>query len=217
MDDKALRRTLIAVLDREPSINAAQIGVAVENGIVTLTGRVKSSVEKVTAERAVRRVNGVRAVVPSLAICGAGKKASDDEIARRARVGIAWRTLIPEGTVTVQVENGWVTLTGTVEDAYERKEAEAAVRKLDDVAEVTNLIETRTATQEPGTDRQIEELFKQQAEADAIRLTIGNDSGTLRGTMPVAHPASFLEAVFRIGERGVLQPGRCIRSAAATG
>src|SRR3712207_302052 len=88
MDDKALRRTLIDVLDGEPSINAAQIGVAVENGIVTLKGRVKSPAEKVTAERAVRRVKGVRAVVPSLAICGTGKKASDDEIARRARVGI---------------------------------------------------------------------------------------------------------------------------------
>jgi osmotically-inducible protein OsmY len=193
MDDKALRRTLIDVLDGEPSINAAQIGVAVENGIVTLTGWVKSPAEKVTAEQAIRRVKGVRAVVPNLAICGAGKKALDDEIARRARVVIAWHALVPDGAVRVQVENGWVMLTGTVEEGYERKEAEAAVRKLDDVAGVTNLIETGTATQEPGTDRQIEEMFKQQAEADAIRLTIGNDNGTLRGTMPVAHPASFLE------------------------
>src|SRR5215212_10411648 len=103
MDDKALRRTLIDVLDDEPSINAAQIGVAVENGIVTLTGRVRSPAEKVTVERAVRRVKGVRAVVPSLAICGTGKKASDEEIARRARVVMAWHALIPEGTVTVQV------------------------------------------------------------------------------------------------------------------
>src|SRR5215207_5160834 len=160
MDDKALRRTLIDVLDGEPSINAAQIGVVVENGIVTLTGRVKSPAEKVTAEQAIRRVKGVRAVVPSLAICGTGKKASDDEIARRARVVIAWHALIPDGAVRVQVENGWVTLTGTVEDGYERKEAEAAVRKLDDVVGVTNLIEIGTATQKPDTDQQIEETFE---------------------------------------------------------
>src|SRR5690348_1492626 len=113
MHDKVLRRTLIDELDREPSINAAWIGFAVENGVVSLTGRVRSPAEKVAAEQAVRRVKGVRAVVPTLAICGAGRKAPDDEIARRARVVIAWHALIPEGTVTVQVENGWVTLTGT--------------------------------------------------------------------------------------------------------
>ena len=193
MDDKALRRTLIDVLDGEPSINAAQIGVAVENGIVTLTGWVKSPAEKVTAEQAIRRVKGVRALMPNLAICGAGKKALDDEIARRARVAIAWHALIPEGTVTVQVEKGWVMLTGTVEEGYERKEAEAAVRKLDDVVGVTNLSEIGTATQEPDTDRQIEKTFEQQPEADAIRLMISDDRDTLRGRMPVAHPASFLE------------------------
>src|SRR5690349_512699 len=128
MDDKVLRRALIDALDAEPNIASSRIGVAVENGVVSLTGRVSSPAEKVAAEQAVRRVKGVRAVVPTLAICGAGRKAPDDEIARRARVVIAWHAHTPEGAIRVQVHNGWVTLTGTVEDTYERTEAEAAVR-----------------------------------------------------------------------------------------
>src|SRR5215211_2655369 len=120
MNDKVLRRTIIDVLDREPSINAASIGVAVENGIATLTGRVGSQAEKMAAETAVRHVRGVRAVVPVIAICQVGRQASDDEIARRARVVIAWHAHTPEGTVRAQVHNGWATLAGTVEDAYER-------------------------------------------------------------------------------------------------
>src|SRR3954451_1143444 len=103
MDDKLLRRTLIDVLDREPSINAARIGVAVENGVATLTGRVASAAEKAAIEQAVRRVKGVCAIVP---------------VARRARVVIAWHAHTPEGAVLVQAHKGWVTLTGMVEDAY---------------------------------------------------------------------------------------------------
>lgn len=162
MDDKVLRRTLIELLDREPSIDAARIGVAVENGVVSLTGRVRCPTEKVTAEQAVQRVQGVRAVVAALAICGTGRKASDDEIARRAYVVIAWHAHTPEGTVRVQVHNGWVTLTGTVEDAYERTAAEAAVRTLDSVAGVTNLIAIGTAAHEPNADPRFEEAPKEQ-------------------------------------------------------
>src|SRR5689334_7869950 len=137
MDDKVLRRTIIDVLDHEPRIYAARVGVAVENGIATLTGRVGCLAEKVAAEQAVRRVRGVRGVVLALGIWEASRQSSrtalDDEIARRACVVIAWRLHLQESSITVQVHNGWVTLTGTVEDAYERQEAEAAVRRLDDV------------------------------------------------------------------------------------
>src|SRR5215216_6400595 len=115
MDDKVLRRAIIDALDREPSIPSARIGVAVENGVATLTGRVGSHAEKAAAEHAVRRTRGVRAVVPAIIVCQTGRKAVDDEIARRARIAIAWHALIPDGAVTVQVENGWVMLAGTVE------------------------------------------------------------------------------------------------------
>ena len=71
----------------------------------------------------------------------AGKSTGDNEIARRARVAVAWHTHSPDAAIDVQVTNGRVTLTGTVEDVYERLDIEAAVKKLDDVAQVSNLIE----------------------------------------------------------------------------
>src|SRR3954453_1732370 len=113
MDDKALRRAVIEVLDREPGVPATWIGVAVENGIVTLTGHVTSSAEKLTAEQAVRRVDGVVAVEPDIEV-RAGRTGHDEEIARRARVVMAWHVGVQDGAITVQVEKGWVTLTGTV-------------------------------------------------------------------------------------------------------
>jgi len=109
MDDKVLRRTIIDVLDHEPSIYAARVGVAVENGIATLTGRVSSQAEKAAAERTVRRVRGVRAVVLALEICESirqsGRTAPDDEIARRARIVIAWHLHLEGNVITVQVHN----------------------------------------------------------------------------------------------------------------
>ena len=73
------------------------------------------------------------------------KSAGDSEITRRARVAVAWHTHSPDASIDVQVENGWVTLTGSVEDAYEREDIEAAVKKLDGVAKVSNLIEIAAA------------------------------------------------------------------------
>jgi len=145
MDDKALRRAVIEALDREPGVHATWIGVAVETGIAKLTGHVTSSAEKLTAEQAVRRVDGVVAVEPDIEVRTPGRTGHDEEIARRARVVMAWHVGVQDGAITVQVEKGWVTLTGTVEDAYERREAETAVRTLDDVAGVTNLLQIRAS------------------------------------------------------------------------
>src|SRR4051812_46230856 len=86
MDDKGLRRTIVDTLDREPNIDAARIGVAVENGVAILTGHLCSDTEKVAAEQAVRRARGVRAVMSAIAVRDPGRKASDDELSRRALV-----------------------------------------------------------------------------------------------------------------------------------
>jgi len=85
MDDKDLRGRVLAELDYDPSLNAANIGVTVEQGVVTLTGHVAHFAEKVAAERAVRRVKGVRAIAEEIEIrLPRDKKISDDEIAKRA-------------------------------------------------------------------------------------------------------------------------------------
>src|SRR5262245_46522214 len=131
MNDKSLRQLIIDELEFEPRIDAANIGVAVENGIVTLTGHVSSYMQKVTAERAVQRVRGVRGVAEEIEVRYAGdKKTADDQIARRALDIIAWDTLIPDGAIKVQVEKGWVTLTGQVDWHFQKDAATAAVKRL---------------------------------------------------------------------------------------
>jgi hypothetical protein len=203
MDDKVLRQTIIDALDREPSVNAAHIGVAVENGVATLTGHLGSHAEQAAAEEAVQCVRGVRAIVQDIEIRDPrNRKTCDHDIAKRALVVIAWHAATPEDAVTVHVQKGWVTLTGTVEDAYQRAAAEVAVRKLDGVVGVSNLIEIRAPA--PDAQRPFEGTVDRhpEIEADAIRVTVENDprivmyltSAALSGG-PLARPRAWLKAV----------------------
>ena len=156
MDDKVLRQTIIDALDREPSVNAAHIGVAVENGVATLTGHVGSHAEQAAAEEAVQCVRGVHAIVQDIEIRDPrNRKTCDHDIAKRALVVIAWSAMTPEDAVTVHVQKGWVTLGGTVEDAYQRRAAEVAVRKLDGVVGVSNLIKIGLSASTPDARRSL--------------------------------------------------------------
>ena len=111
MDDLELRRNILDELDYEPSVDAANIGVAVKGGIVTLTGHVPSYAEKVAAERAVRRVRGVRAIAEEIEIRVPNeKRTSDDEIAKRAADILRWDTTVPKDAIEITVQHGWVPL-----------------------------------------------------------------------------------------------------------
>ena len=125
MTDKVLRQTIVDELDFEPSVNSANIGVAVDNGVVTLTGRVASYAEKVAAERAVARVKGVRAIAENIEVRYPGhKQTADDEIAERALSILSWNVQVPKDSVKVKVEKGRITLTGTVDWRFQRMAAE---------------------------------------------------------------------------------------------
>ena len=116
MDDIVLQQLVIDELEFEPSIDAANIGVAVNSGVVTLTGHVGSYAEKIAAERAAQRVRGVRAIAQEIQVrYPSDKKTSDDEIAKRAADILAWDARVPDEVIQIKVQNGWVTLTGTVE------------------------------------------------------------------------------------------------------
>src|ERR1700693_4779779 len=104
MSDKDLRQFIIDELDFEPSVNAANIGVAVENGVVTLSGHVASYFEKMAAETAVRRVKGVRAIAEEIEVrYPFNKKTADDEIAKRALDIIRWSASIPQDAIQLTV------------------------------------------------------------------------------------------------------------------
>ena len=130
MDDTILRQTLITELDFEPSINSALIGVAVEDGVVTLTGHVSSYAEKLAAEEAVKRIKGVKAIAQEIEVrYPDSKKSSDDQIAKRAIDILKWDVSVPEDRIQVKVQNGWITLSGEVDRYYQKRAAQDAVRQ----------------------------------------------------------------------------------------
>src|SRR6476659_4950660 len=115
MSDVALRQNILDELEFDPSIDASHIGVAVSNGVVTLTGHIGSFAERASVERAVTRIKGVRAIAQELQVrLPPNRKTHDDEIAERALKIISWDTTIPRDRVMVKVQDGWVTLRGNV-------------------------------------------------------------------------------------------------------
>jgi osmotically-inducible protein OsmY len=186
MTDKDLRRDVLDELDFEPSLDAGDIGVAVADGVVTLTGDVGSYAEKVEAERAVRRVKGVRAIAQEIQVRPHNaKKIEDDQIAARALAIIDWSVHLPKDAIQVKVAQGWITLTGEVPWWFQADAAEEAVRKLSGVVGVLNLCEVKPRVQPSAVKDRVLEAFKRNAlfEADAIKVTVAGDKVTLEGNV----------------------------------
>jgi osmotically-inducible protein OsmY len=182
MNDKELRQLVIDELEYEPSIDAADIGVAAENGVVTLSGYVTDYAQKTAAERAAWRVKGVKGIAQKIEVRLPGdKRQNDDEIAQRALNILAWNAVVPRDRVRVRVSDGWVTLSGTVNWNYQRLAAESEVRKLGGVKGVINDIAISPIAQFGDIRRRIEDALKRHAEvqADAVRVDIRAD-GTVR-------------------------------------
>lgn len=173
MSDLSLRQDIIDELDFEPSIDAADIGVAVENGIVTLTGHVPTYSQKVTVEDVVRRVKNVKGIAQEIEVRPIGSnRTADDEIAKRAVNILRWNTPIPEGTVQVKVQKGWVTLTGKVDWFYQKDSAARAVRDLAGVVGLTNQIEIKQHASATDVKKRIEEALKRNAEVEAKAIKV---------------------------------------------
>jgi osmotically-inducible protein OsmY len=140
-DDKHLKQAVLDELQWEPSVNAAHIGVAAKNGVVTLMGHVENFAEKSAAEKAARRVNEVRAVAEEIEVrLPFNVKHGDEEIASAAANRLQWDSAFPNGSVKAKVEKGWVTLTGQVDWRYQQDAAENDVRRLWGVIGVSNEI-----------------------------------------------------------------------------
>ncbi len=187
MRDKRLQQDVIDELDFEPSVNAAQIGVAASNGVVTLSGHVGSYAEKVAAERAAQRVKGVQAIAQEIEVRYPGdKKTADDEIASRIVSILQWSAVVPRDSVKVKVQDGWVSLTGQVNWQFERAAAEAEVRRLSGVAGVMNSIAIRPRVEAADVKHKIEEALKRNAEVEAggVRvLVLGGGKIALDGNV----------------------------------
>jgi osmotically-inducible protein OsmY len=180
-----LQKDILDELEFEPSVNAAHIGVAVEAGVVTLSGHVGSYAEKLAVVAAARRVRGVQAIADEIEVRYASdEKTGDDEIAKRAVGILGWDTMVPSGSIQVTVRDGWVTLSGNADWFYQKKVAEEDVRKLSGVRGVVNNIEIRPHVKADDIKRKIEDALKRHAEVEtkAIRVTVrDNDRVLLEG------------------------------------
>lgn len=184
MGDKLIRQNVIDELDFDPRIEAAHIGVAVENGIVTLTGHVGSFTERVAAEQAARKVRGVRGVVEEIKVRFEGETPPrDEDLAQRAVQMLDWSATVPRNAIQVKVQSGWVTLTGRVGWQYQREEAYRAIRRLAGVAGITNSIEVTPKASVPDIRAKIMAALKRNAEleAEAIKVTVKDSKVTLEG------------------------------------
>lgn len=131
MTDMDLKEKIEEELDWEPSVDAADIGVAVDEGIVTLMGHVNTYAQKLAAERAIKRVKGVRAVAQELKVqLGPRDRTGDDEIARRAANVLDWDVSVPSDRVNIMVQDGMITLTGEVDWQYQANQARTRVYAL---------------------------------------------------------------------------------------
>jgi len=139
--DTDLRRAVLDELEREPGITAAEIGVAAHGGVVTLTGFARSYAEKLTAERVVNRVHGVKAVANDIEVRSSGRTGrTDSDIARAAVDALNWKRSIRDISISISVSNGWITLEGDVDWQFQKSGVDEAVHHLVGVYGVTNLI-----------------------------------------------------------------------------
>lgn len=186
--DMVVRGDVLDELEWEPGVNAARIGVAVQEGVVTLTGEVETYGEKADAERAALRVAGVKAVADELQVrLGALHVRSDADIARAVAAALEWNSAVPRDRIKIVVKQGWVTLEGEVEWAYQRTAAKNAVRWLTGVRTVTDLItvKPRVTVTATGLQTKIEQAFTRSAELDAKTITaeVKGSTVVLRGAV----------------------------------
>lgn len=182
--DAAIRNSVLSELKWDPKISSPDIALAVKDGVVTLSGFVSSYWEKDAAEKAVKRVYGVRAVANDIEVKLLSKR-TDPEIAREAVRELESHISIPAGRITVTVKNDWVTLEGSTDWQYQKSLAESAVKKLQGVLGVSNNIEVKPKVSPSDVKAKIEDALKRSAELDARRITVTveGDAVKLYGTV----------------------------------
>ena len=184
--DTQLQQDVLAELKWEPSVNAAQIGVAVKDGIVTLAGHVSTYAEKLAAERAAQRVSGVKALAIDMDVKLSGSSMRNDaDIAGAANNALQWTSSFPKDGVKVMVESGCVTLSGEVDWEYQRQAAAKGVRYLMGVTGVSNQIVIKPHVTSSAVKSDIEAALKRRATADAqnISVEVRGADVTLTGTV----------------------------------
>ncbi len=171
--DEDIQRDVLAELKWEPRVRPNEIGVAVTDGVVTLTGWVDSYTKRWAADEAAHRVRGVKAVANDIEVRLPGDaERTDADVAAAAVRMLEWNAVVPRDKIDITVSKGYVTLKGEVEWQYQRDEAERVIRNLRGVRAVANLITVKPRLTPLGLKEKIEDALLRSAKMDAQRITV---------------------------------------------
>lgn len=184
--DEQIQKDVLAEMKWDARVQPNEIGVAVKDGVVTLTGWVDTYTKKWAAEDAAHRVRGVKAVANEIEVrLPSSAERTDADIAAAAVRALEWDAFVSIERLDVTVSKGWVTLKGEVEWQYQKQDAERVVRRLSGVKGVSNLIVVKPRITPSELKEKIEQALIRSAETDAQRITV-DVQGTkviLKGTV----------------------------------
>jgi osmotically-inducible protein OsmY len=184
--DEDIQRDVLEELKWDIRVRPNEIGVAVKDGIVTLTGWVDSYLKKIAAEENAHRVPGVKAVVNDIEVRLPGSaERTDADLAKAVLDALKWDAGIPTDKIDVTVDHGWVTLKGEVDYYFQKRDAEHAVERISGVRGVTNLLTVKPQPTPDDLKQQIEQALVRNAETDAKRIIVEVQGSkvVLRGTV----------------------------------
>ena len=179
-NDAQIQKDVMAQLNWEPILNAEQIGVSVKDGIVTLTGIVDSYTQKITAERAAKKVTGVKAVAEDIQVGPSSVyNRKDSEIAEAILSALKWHAAVMEGQIKIKVEKGVVTLDGKVEWDYQRSAAKSAIENLTGIKMIYNLISVKPRLIASDLKSKIKAALQRSALEDANDIDVETDGNSV--------------------------------------
>lgn len=184
--DEQIQKEVLAELRWDPRVLPNEIGVAVKEGVVTLTGQVDSYTKRWSAEEAARRVRGVKAVANDIEVrLTSSEERTDADLAAAAIRALEWDALQLKDKIQVTVSKGWVTLRGEVEWQFQREDAERIVRRLAGVVGVSNLITVKPRVVPTELKEKIQQALVRSVETDAQRIQVEVEGGkvVLKGTV----------------------------------
>lgn len=194
-EDKALQQRVVAQLIWEPRVDAADIGVTVDAGVVTLNGHVPAYPHKLAAENIVKGLKGVRGIVNRIETRLGAPAYDDGEIAKQCLARLDSNALVPRDAIQVKVARGWVTISGQVDWFYQSRTAESDLHRVKGVVGITNLVTMKPRASAPDIASRIKDALRRDAALDAEHIIINTTGGRviLEGTIDCLKDRQLVE------------------------
>jgi len=193
--DADIQKYVMEELKWEPAIHSSEIGVAVKNGVVTLSGTVDTYQEKKMAEKAALKVAGVKGIAEDIEIrLSYHDQKTDAELAQAVVNALKWNALVPDDNIKIKVENAWVTAQGMVEWAYEQNAVRDAIASIVGIKGISNLVKVTPKLDPADVKKKISAAFERNAVIDANNIHIENIGNKVTLTGKVSSYAEKREA-----------------------